>query len=43
MDANYYNPVPMSDDLPVDFLEGRMDLRVVLPTKECIRMSVERR
>ena len=32
------------DDLyPVDFLEGKMDLRVVLPSMSVVRMQVERR
>lgn len=28
---------------PVDFLEGRMDLRVVLPSHTVVKMAVERR
>ena len=31
------------DFLPVDFLEGRMDLAVVLPTKKIVRMAVDRK
>ena len=33
----------LPDDVPVDFLEGRMDLKVVLPSEKTVRMSVERR
>ena len=45
-DVDYYHhggPVPLPDDLPVDFLVGRMDLKVVLPKGQRVRMSVERR
>ena len=45
-DVDYYHhggPVPLSDELPVDFLVGRMDLKVVLPNGHGVRMSVERR
>ena len=45
-DVDYYHhggPVPLPDDLPVDFLVGRMDLKVILPKGQCVRMSVERR
>ncbi len=31
------------DFYPVDFLEGRMDLKVVLPSAKAVHMSVERR
>ena len=41
-DADFY-PVHLPDDVPVDFLEGRMDLKVVLPSEKTVRMSVERR
>ncbi len=33
----------LDDILPVDFLEGCMDLTVVLPTKRMVKMSIERR
>ena len=45
-DADYYHqagPVPLPDDVPVDFLVGKMNLRVILPKGQCVRMSVERR
>ena len=45
-EVDYYphgGPVPLPDDLPVDFLVGRMDLKVILPRGQCVRMSVERR
>ena len=31
------------DFYPVDFLEGCMDMRVVMPSKRIVRMDVERR
>ena len=45
-DSDYYHqagPVPLPDDVPVDFLVGKMNLRVILPKGQCVRMSVERR
>ena len=33
----------MDDLLPVDFLEGCVDLAVVLPTKRIVRMDVDRK
>ena len=41
-EADFY-PVHLPDDVPVDFLEGNMDLIVTLPTQKIVRMSVERR
>ena len=31
------------DFYPVDFLEGCMDMRIVMPSKRIVRMDVERR
>ena len=41
-EVDFY-PVHLPDDVPVDFLEGNMDLLVTLPTQKSVRMSVERR
>ena len=40
-----YIPGSVDEDelYPVDFLEGKMDLRVVLPSMSVVRMQVERR
>ena len=45
-EVDYYHhdgPVPLPDDVPADFLVGRMNLKVILPSGQCVRMSVERR
>ena len=41
-ESDFY-PVHLPDDVPVDFLEGSMDLKVVLPTQKIVRMAVERK
>eukprot|EP00095_Tigriopus_kingsejongensis_P002612 maker-scaffold302_size216161-snap-gene-1.12 protein:Tk02612 transcript:maker-scaffold302_size216161-snap-gene-1.12-mRNA-1 annotation:"cordon-bleu 1" len=38
-----YLPSGDEDFYPVDYLEGKMDLRVVLPSMTIVRMSIERR
>jgi hypothetical protein len=36
-------PLPVTEDTPPDMLAGSMDLRVVLPNGNSVKMSVERR
>lgn len=36
-------PLPVTEDTPPDMLAGAMDLHVVLPNGQDMKMSVERR
>ena len=43
VEPGFFSPVPLPDDLPVDFYEGSMDLRVVLPSGRTVAMAADRK